>query len=587
MAVDGTGTGMADGVALKRIGLAEGAPDLTRYPTHDEMTGLLRAWADRYPDLIALDSLGRSPEGRELWSVTLTDRTSGAPEDKPAVYLEGNIHAGEVLPSVVCLATIWDLASRFGHDEEATDLLHTRTFYVRPRVAPDGAERYLTTPDRLRSAPIAWPHAERQPGLHPEDVDGDGHATVMRISDPNGEWRASALDDRIMVRCGPGEPPGGRYRLVQEGHIEGPVADASADPMVAPTFWGLDFNRSFPHNWQPEYRQTGAGPYPLYPVETRATADFFLAHPNIGVAILYHTFGGFVFTLPSSVPASTYRHGDLGGDYRVLTEAFTRITGQPAFQSYDEATDTARSGSLMDWAYSQHGIYTWVPELWDIYRASGVRDERPEGYPPLSEEEDLALLSWVDDEFTDGEAGFLPWRPFDHPQLGPVDIGGWTYKYTHQNCPGRVIPSIARPVIDWSYLVARALPQLAIERLDLEPLGNGLWSLTVTVVNEGFLPTNVSMQARDVRRAEPVSVRVAGDGIEAVSGELVADLGHLEGESGATDVAWRGPVAARRHGTARFVLRVPPGIEHLHVGVSSPRAGTALRRVDLATDAER
>lgn len=563
------------------IGATEGAPDLTRYPAHDEMTAMLRGWEERFPDLVALESLGRSPEGRDLWSVTLTDRASGAPEAKPAVYVEGNIHAGEVLPSVLCLATIWDLASRFGDDEAATDLLRTRTFYVRPRVAPDGAERYLTTADRLRSAAIAWPSASRQSGLHPEDIDGDGQITLMRLPDPTGEWRVSDLDERVMVRCGPDDPARGRYRLVQEGTVEGEVAD----PTSAPAYWGLDFNRSFPHNWRPEYRQAGAGPYPLYPPETRATADFFLAHPNIGAAILYHTSGGFVFALPSSAPAASYGHGDLDGDYRVLTEAFSRITQQPAYPSYEEATDTARCGSLMDWAYSQQGVYAWVPELWDLHRAAGVRPDRPEGFPPLSEEEEVALLAWSDREL--GEAGFVPWRAYGHPRLGPVEIGGWTYKYTHQNCPGHYIPGLARPHLDWSYLVAGALPDVAIERTDVEPLGGGVWGLTVTVLNTGYLPTNVSQQAIDVRRAEPVRIVVSGDGVAAIGPELEQSVGHLQGAGGAADIPWRGPAAARRRGTARFVFRVPEGTGSVEVRVSCPRAGVESRRIDLATDADR
>ena len=542
---------------------------------------MLQGWAAAYPNLLTVESLGRSFEGRELWSATVTDTGAGSAEDKPAIYIDGNIHAGEVLPSVICLYTIWDLISRFGQDEEVTDLLHTRTFYIRPRVAPDGAERYLTTPDRLRSAARAWPREDLAPGLHPADIDGDGHITQMRVLDPAGEWRISELDERLMVRRALDEQPGTRYRLLQEGMIYGPLG---GELQPSSPRWGLDFNRSFPHNWQPEYRQPGAGPYPLFPPETRATADFFLNHPNIGAAVAYHTFGGFVFHLPSSVPAASYRHEDLPGPYQELTDAFTRITGQPGFQSYDEATDTARSGSFMDWAYSQRGIYTWVPELWDAPRAAGVSRDREDLFEPLDEAAEATLLSWSDGEL--GGSGFVPWRPFEHPQLGPVEIGGWTFKFTHQNCPGSYIPDLARSHADWTYLVARALPQLAIEQSKVTNLGDSVWALEVRAVNEGYLPTNLSQQAIDVGLAEPVTVTVEGAGVEPVDGEGRREIGHLEGYGGKVEPPWRGPVPGRRSAMARFILRVPVATDKLRVRVASPKAGAVSRIIDLETDVD-
>ena len=48
------------------------------------------------------------------------------------------------------------------------------------------------------------------------------------------------------------------YRLYPESEL---IGDGDSTT-VAPPRWGLDFNRSHPHNWQPEYRQSGAGPYP-------------------------------------------------------------------------------------------------------------------------------------------------------------------------------------------------------------------------------------------------------------------------------------------------------------------------------------
>lgn len=544
------------------------------YPDYDEIIALLRGWQSDYPDLMYVESIGTSTEGRPLLSATLTDRRTGAPEDKPAVYIEGNIHAGEVLPSVVALLTIQELVSRSA-DPDIAELLRRYTFYVRPRVSPDGAEVYLKTPYRLRSAAIPWPSPNRQPGLHPEDVNGDGHITLMRLQDPRGEWCVSQLDPRIMVRCETDTPVGQRYQLVQEGTVEGPIG---ANLTAAWTYWGLDFNRSFPHNWKPEHEQLGSGPYPLYVPETRATADFFLAHPNIFAAVLYHTAGGFVFTLPSSQPLTFYSHDDLTSEYRTLTRHYVRMTGCPAFPSYEEETDTARSGSLMDWAYSQMGVLTWVPELWDVQKASGARAERVAPFQPLDEEAERRMLAWGDAVIP--EDGFIDWAPFEHPQLGPVEIGGWTFKYTHQNAPVAFIGEIARPAIDWTFLLARSAPRLVIDSVEVKGLGEDHWLVMARVANAGYLSTNVCQQAVDVRRAAPVSVWLDGEGFRVLDGGHRQSLGHLKGESAAVDEQWRGPAATRRRADVRFVVEAPAGTR-LAVIAATPRAGRATATVCL------
>ncbi len=552
------------------------ALSLDHYPTHDEITAALDAWQAAYPDLISIETIGISTEGRPLLSATVSDRRTGSPDDKPAVYVEGNIHAGEVLPSAVALATIETLLRRSAEPEIA-ELLARYTFYVRPRVSPDGAEVYLTTPYRLRSAAIPWPTPERQPGLHPEDVNRDGYITLMRIRDTQGEWCVSAIDPRIMVRCEADTPVGERFQLVQEGSVEGPVG---ANLTLAWAHWGLDFNRSFPHNWQPEHQQLGAGPYPLYVPETRATADFFLAHPNIFAAVLYHTAGGFIFTLPSSQPTGSYEHDDLQSEYRTLTQHYTRLTGCPAFQSYDEETDTARSGSLMDWAYSQMGVLTWVPELWDIQKASGARPERIAPFQSLDEQGERRMLEWADR--TIPGTGFVDWQPFDHPQLGPVEIGGWTFKFTHQNAPPAFIAGIAGPAIDWSFLVARSAPRLEIESVMVKAMGPDHWLVTARVTNAGYLPTNVCQQAIDVRRAGTVSVSLDGVGVRVLDGGQRQSVGHLKGESAAVDEPWRGPIAARRRADVRFVVEASTGTEVM-VTAKSPRAGRATTTVTLGS----
>src|SRR3712207_8983847 len=120
-----------------------------------------------------------------------------------------------------------------------------------------------------------WPEPEEEPGLHPHDVNDDGHILQMRVEDANGEWRASEEDKRLMVPRAPDEFGGTYYRIYREGVFE----DYDGfERKIARPLYGLDMNRQYPYHWQGEAEQEGAGPYPLSEPESRAQVDFLLDH---------------------------------------------------------------------------------------------------------------------------------------------------------------------------------------------------------------------------------------------------------------------------------------------------------------------
>ena len=154
-----------------------------------------------HPDLLQVESIGRSHEGRDLWLATVTDRATGPHDAKPAQWVDANIHATELTGSVAALHLLHRLVTGFGADETVTRALRTRTFYVVPRVNPDGAELALADrPRLLRSSVRRWPWQDGHvpPGLDEGDVDGDGRILTMRIPDPNGAWRPHPDEPRLL-----------------------------------------------------------------------------------------------------------------------------------------------------------------------------------------------------------------------------------------------------------------------------------------------------------------------------------------------------------------------------------------------------
>ena len=193
-----------------------------RFYRYEDLTRILHAYAEEHPDLVQIESIGESYEGRNVWLLTVTSAATGPAEEKPALWVDGNIHATEISASTACLYFVNHLVTAYGDDPNVTRCLDTRAFYICPRVNPDGAELAMADEPRyIRSSTRPYPY-EEEPigGLVREDVDGDGRMLSMRIPDPNGAWKVSSEDPRLMVRRDPTETGGEYYRLLPEGTLE-------------------------------------------------------------------------------------------------------------------------------------------------------------------------------------------------------------------------------------------------------------------------------------------------------------------------------------------------------------------------------
>jgi murein tripeptide amidase MpaA len=83
---------------------------LDRYLRHEELTQALHQLAVDHPDLFVVESIGHSWEGRDIWLVTATAAATGPARDKPALWVDGNIHATEVAGAMACLHFLQHLA---------------------------------------------------------------------------------------------------------------------------------------------------------------------------------------------------------------------------------------------------------------------------------------------------------------------------------------------------------------------------------------------------------------------------------------------------------------------------------------------
>lgn len=515
-------------------------PDIAfdRYYRYDDLTALLHAYAEEYPHLVEVTSIGKSHEGRDIWLVTVTDRMAGRHDEKPAYWCDANIHATEVSPGTAVLYLLNQLCTRT--DETTRRVLETRTFYLVPRFNPDGAEWALENPPRvIRSSTRPWPYAEDDPqGLERNDIDGDGRILNMRIPDPNGPWKIAEEEPRLLKRRAPGETGGQYYRVFAEGlfhHFDGMTMRGRKIKE------GLDLNRNFPSAWRPESEQHGAGPYPTSEPEIRTVVQAIVDRPNICGAITFHTFSGVHLRPPSRYADDQMPPEDLWV-YQTFGTKGTEITGYPAISNYHEFRYHPKeviTGVFDDWMYEHRGVHAWTTEIWSPQRQAGITDYKYiDWFRDHPFEDDIKLLLWSDKEL-DG-LGYVDWYAFEHPQLGPVELGGWDAHYAFRNPPAKFLEKEVSTFGDWAIWMALASPKLELRAVVTEPVGDDAFRVRFAVQNTGFLPTNVTKLAVEKKLVRGVvgEITRAGEPLEGagkpvpswlLSGSLRREAGQLVG----------------------------------------------------------
>ncbi|KPV41816.1 M14 family metallopeptidase [Alicyclobacillus ferrooxydans] len=556
-----------------------------KYYTYQEMWDELHRLEEQYPDFVQVEVIGKSRQGRDIAGVTLTNRKTGDPSGKSAVFVDANIHAGEVSGNAVAMYWMdWCLSS-YGKDPEATELLDAHTAYVVPRIAVDGAELYMTTPARFRSSPHTYPYSEAPEGFIQDDVNGDGHILQMRVPAEDGGFVIDDVDPRVMRPRRPGEIGGTYYHVFPEGRIDR-LSQTGSLPAYAKARdarrTGMDFNRNFPIRWAGESGQPGAGPFPLSEPELRSLAEFILAHPNIAAYVALHTTGGVILRQPST------------GDDTILSPTdrnlFTRVAEMGAKASgYHTGSNykifaTGHEKILMpgaadDWMYDHFGVLSFTLEIWDLSKRAGAHGYGEIGMrrmmeltPEQDTEDERKIYAWADKEV--GAKGVFPWTVFEHPDFGTVEIGGLDPKFVLQNPPHHMIEEECRNVGAFLTKLGLSTAKLFIPSISVVEEGEGLYRIVAEVSNAGFLPTSSTDKGKSLL-LEGIRAFVEGD-VEVVAGESPTPIGHLSGYG--SQSSWTPPKNQRAY--AEWVVRGEKGTQ-VTVKFSGPRAGSVSQTVSL------
>lgn len=375
------------------------------YHNHSALTNALKQLAGKNPRITKLTSIGKTLKGRDIWMMQITGTKGPSPLEKQALLICANLEGDHVIGSEVALGIAGYLVEGYGNDENVTKALDTRTFYIIPRLNPDGAELFfgdvlMEHPGNLKPRDEDYDWLTDEDG--PEDLNGDGMITVMRVKDKEGDWVIDEKDPRLMKKKEAGTPLDKLYKIYPEG-----IDNDSDEIYNEDGPGGFNINRNFPHNFG--YKPKGLGVYPASEVETQSLIDFITRyvpqlktqpHKNICGVLLFSKFDNLAAgtgiesgtpTFPE--PPQAERAADMPrmmffmgrrpgqatqqqprptdpqpkktneGDTRIfesVSEKYKEITG------IKNAVSEKPAGSMLEWAYFQYGVPAFSANLWSL-----------------------------------------------------------------------------------------------------------------------------------------------------------------------------------------------------------------------------
>lgn len=533
------------------------------YHTAAQLNAAIDSIARAKPALVKVSTLATSPGRRPVQLVRL-----GA-DDKPALLIIAGAYGPQVSSSEVALRIVRDLARRHGSDTAVTNLLATNTIYVIPRLNPDASEAWFGAVRWERRGNEQKDDEDRDHAMDedgPDDLNGDGLITMMRVRSPNGEWIPDAVDPALMRRADPNKGERGIYRLLIEGRDDDGDERFNEDGAG-----GTDLSRNFANNFA--WFTPNSGMHPFADVESRAVAEFVSTQLNVGAIYvlgmqdnLIKAWEGRRVPGISGNPQGTSAGGPLTAplpdDNWWMTEASRRFKATTGMS--DAPASAPDQGDPLSWAYFHMGRYAFGSRVWWPGKApADTAAARKAPTPdPLADERNA--YRWLQ---ANNPAGFVEWTTVRGFTIEgeAVEVGGFAPGVL-LNPSEAALDSVAMKHSAFVVEIAGLLPSVRTDRVRVTEVGPRVYRISADVVNDRYLATNAAI---GVRSRLPMRVKVEltlGRGQTLSSGRRIDFINALRGSGGRESYEW--------------VVVGDPG-STLTLTVGSPHAGMTTQSITL------
>ncbi|KPL11902.1 hypothetical protein AMJ85_02570 [candidate division BRC1 bacterium SM23_51] len=585
--------------------------------------------AESHRNLMRVKRVARSLGERPVWLVELGRGSADGRRTRPAMLVVAGIEGNDLAGCAAAVTWIERLVEQYEEDDAVREILDTTTIYVFPRLNPDAAESFFAKPT-VETSVSNKPADDDHDGMidedGPEDLNGDGWITWMRIEDPEGEYILDPDEPRLLTKADETKGEVGAWRYLVEGR------DNDGDEL-----WnedghgGVNFNRNFPYQY--EWFAPASGLHQVSETATRALADFVVEHPNIGIIFTFGAADNLIGTPKGETGPSGGRGAPGGagsapaeprGRRRAPRKAATAINADdlPYYRQMGEIyrktlglknglEARSQAGSFSDWMYFHRGRFSLAAQAWtpamqlelekakrkekekeeeekeekvesedaeekkeqsatsDPERKNEGEQERGKADGPRKDgeekrnKEDRAFLKWLDDNAPDM---FVPWQAFDHPDFVDrrVEIGGFA-PFAKTAPPEPILENLVTKHADFLTTLALRFPRIGIRKMESKHVGESVYEVEIQIENTGYVPTTLT-HGGITREVHPTRITLDLDDKAFLSGTRMTRLSAIKGSGGMEEV--------------RYILHVPD-CEQIKVSVVSMLGGTVEATLQL------
>jgi len=441
------------------------------YSNYSQIAQRVRALKGRYTDKVHFQSLGKTVGGKDIWVITLG---KGQTERKPAIAIVGGVDGRHLLGVEMAMG----IAERLLEQPNIDDVLAANTCYIFPNVQPDATEQFFAPLRYERTVNASATDNDRDGSINEDpfdDLNNDGMITKMRIESSRGTYIESPIDPRVMVLADPAKGETGKYLVLTEG------IDNDKDGLFNEDGeGGVNFNRNFTFeykNFQPE-----SGEHAVSEVESIAVAEFLYDAFNVHTVLSFSLNNNIseaskLFMTSNTGVRKDQENKDDSKIYSYVNSLYTqhvpnmeKITGQPA-----------EGGEFYTWAYQHYGRYSFATQAWQP-ALPDEKDKDVTGNP------ELLFLKWT--EQNEVNDVFVPWSTVKHPDFpdNKVEVGG-VKPFAMYNPPYAMVSKLVDEHVAFVGALIEAAPRCVIAELKKEALDRDLFRVTLTVKNNGLMPT--------------------------------------------------------------------------------------------------
>jgi len=523
----------------------------TEYYHYKSLGKHLLSLVKQDPNLVRVNNIAWSMAKRKVWLVEVGKGPKQDHKARPAILVVAGVEGNDLIGSSLAVSWIEHLIQQYQTDANIFELLQTTTIYIIPRLNPDAAEHFFSQP-KFETCVSNKPVDEDHDGFidedGPEDLNGDGLISWMRVGDPEGQYILDPVDDRLLLKADHLKNEVGAWRYLTEG-----IDNDNDELWNEDSQGGVNLNRNFPYNFK--FFATDAGLHQVSETETRALAEFVIEHPNIGIVFTYGIADNLLKT-PEGAPSDERRkpmtaidEKDLGY-YRTFGDIYKETLGLTK-----EIDSASMPGTFSDWMYFHRGRLSLAARAWspkiavELSKAAEKKEKNESENEEKSNQKKEATkddedkrnkdereqLKWFDKSAPEA---FITWRRIEHPDFPDqrVEVGGYA-PYALTNPPIEMLEEITTKHVNFLTTIAQRLPRIGIRGIQSHHLGKSIYEIEIQVENTGFLPTSLA-HGETTHEVYPTRVIIELDNEFFLSGNRITNLPSIQGSGGMAEVRY-------------------------------------------------